>query len=41
MKVIIRPLQETDAFISNKWRNNPDIWKYTGNKPDKEITLEI
>ena len=41
MKVIIRPLQETDAFISYNWRNKPEIWKYTGHKPDKEITLEI
>jgi RimJ/RimL family protein N-acetyltransferase len=41
MKVTIRPLEEADALLSYKWRNNPEIWKYTGNKPDKEITLEI
>jgi len=41
MKVTIRFLEETDALLSYKWRNNPEIWQYTGNKPDKEINLEI
>ncbi len=37
----IRLLQEDDYIISYKWRNNPEIWKYTGKKPDKKITPEI
>lgn len=41
MQVEIRPLEEKDALISYKWRNNPLIWKYTGNRPDKTITPEI
>ncbi|MFA6922771.1 MAG: GNAT family N-acetyltransferase [Bacteroidales bacterium] len=41
MKVTIRPLEESDALLSYKWRNDEDIWKYTGNKPDKKITLKI
>ena len=41
MKVAIRPLQEEDASISYKWRNNPEIWKYTESKPDMNITYEI
>jgi diamine N-acetyltransferase len=39
--IYIRPLQESDALISCKWRNNPEIWKYTGSKPNKYITPEI
>jgi len=41
MKIILRPLKISDAKISYKWRNDPNIWKYTGNKPDKYITYEI
>ena len=41
MKITIRPLCIEDALTSYKWRNNPNIWKYTGNKPDKVITPEI
>jgi RimJ/RimL family protein N-acetyltransferase len=41
MKVKIRPLQAEDAAISYKWRNNPEIWKYTESKPDRNITYEI
>jgi RimJ/RimL family protein N-acetyltransferase/glycosyltransferase involved in cell wall biosynthesis len=40
-KVLIRPLQIEDAYISFKWRNDPEIWKYTGSRPDREITIEI
>jgi len=36
-KVLIRPLQIEDAKVSYKWRNDPEIWKYTGHKPDKII----
>ena len=40
MKVKIRPLQVRDSAISCKWRNNPDIWRYTGNKPNRVITYD-
>ena len=40
MNVAIRPLIEQDAYTSYKWRNNPDVFKYTGNIYTKEITLE-
>ena len=41
MNVTIRPLRTDDAAVSYKWRNNPDIWKYTGKKPDRVITYDI
>lgn len=41
MKVRLRPIEEKDALISYKWRNDNRIWKYTGSKPDKFITPEI
>lgn len=41
VEIYIRPLREADAEISYQWRNDPEVWKYTGSKPDKEITLEI
>jgi|LSQX01.3.fsa_nt_gb RimJ/RimL family protein N-acetyltransferase len=40
-KILIRPLVEEDAQISYIWRNDPDIWKYTGNKPNIQVTEEI
>jgi RimJ/RimL family protein N-acetyltransferase len=40
-KILIRPLDESDALISWKWRNDPEVWKYTGNRPDVEITEKI
>lgn len=40
MKIKLRPLEEKDAFVSYRWRNNPEIWKLTGFKPNKEITQE-
>lgn len=39
--VYIRPLSVDDAKISYKWRNDPEIWKLTGSKPEKIITLDI
>lgn len=41
MKIYLRDLVEKDALTSYKWRNNPNIWKFTGRKPDKVITPEI
>ncbi|PVX46612.1 RimJ/RimL family protein N-acetyltransferase [Flavobacterium sp. 103] len=41
MEVTIRPLEENDAKISYLWRNDIEIWKYTGSKPTQAITYEI
>lgn len=41
IKVHIRPLEENDALISWRWRNDPVVWEFTGNRPDIEITPEI
>jgi RimJ/RimL family protein N-acetyltransferase/glycosyltransferase involved in cell wall biosynthesis len=38
---IIRPLELGDAEISHKWRNDPEVWKFTGSRPDIHITEEI
>jgi RimJ/RimL family protein N-acetyltransferase len=40
-EVYIRPLVLEDAQISYKWRNDKEIWKYTGSKPDRYISKEI
>lgn len=40
MDVKIRPLIREDAFKSYKWRNDPDVFKYTGNTYKNEITIE-
>lgn len=39
--VVIRPLEEHDAEISYKWRNDAEVWKHTGSRPNIEITREI
>ena len=41
MEIYIRPLQAADALVSYAWRNDPVVWKYTGSRPDREITPEI
>lgn len=40
MHVTIRRLQEQDAYTSVQWRNDPEVFKYTGNTYDHEITIE-
>lgn len=40
MEVTIRPLQEQDAYTSVKWRNDPEVFKYTGNTYSNVITIE-
>lgn len=30
MNVTIRPLEESDAYTSVNWRNDPEVFKYTG-----------
>lgn len=41
MNVTIRLLEEKDATVSYLWRNDLEIWKYTGSRPSKTITREI
>lgn len=41
MEINIRPLEEKDAYVSAKWRNDKEIWKFTGSKPDRKITKKI
>ena len=40
MDVFLRRLERDDAYVSYKWRNDPDVFKYTGTVYDHEITLE-
>ncbi len=40
MEIKIRPLRIEDAYTSVRWRNDKDVFKYTGNTYDHEITLE-
>ena len=40
MDVFLRKLELEDAYVSYKWRNDPDVFKYTGTVYDHEITLE-
>lgn len=40
MNVELRPLEIKDAYTSVKWRNDKDVFKYTGNVYDHEITIE-
>ncbi len=40
-KILIRPLEEKDSEISWRWRNDSDIWEFTGNRPQTEVTPEI
>ena len=40
-KVLIRPLTIEDASTSYHWRNDSEVWKYTGNRPNIQITEEI
>ncbi len=40
MNTVIRPLSIDDARLSYKWRNDAEIWKYTGKRPDHVILYE-
>lgn len=40
MEVKIRPLEIEDAYTSVKWRNDPEVFLYTGNTYDHIITIE-
>ena len=41
MNVYIRPLRESDASTSWRWRNDREVWTYTRSHPDRYITEEI
>lgn len=41
MQILLTPLREEHAYTSFQWRNNPKIWEFTENRPDKIITPEI
>ncbi len=30
-----------DHLVAYKWRNNPEVWKFTGSRPDIYVTEEI
>lgn len=40
-KILIRPLEQNDSEISWKWRNDEEVWKYTGSRPNISVTPEI
>ena len=40
MEVAIRPLREEDAYTSVKWRNDSEVFKFTGNTYKNEIKIE-
>lgn len=41
MSIYLRPLTLADAGTSWQWRNDADVWQYTGSRPDQEITEAI
>lgn len=40
MEIKIRPLKIEDAYTSVEWRNDKEVFKFTGNTYSQEITLE-
>lgn len=40
MEVLIRPLKPDDAYISVNWRNDPEVFRYTGNVYSHKITID-
>lgn len=39
--IFLRPLVLADAMTSFRWRNNPEVWKFTPFRPSAPITAEI
>jgi RimJ/RimL family protein N-acetyltransferase len=39
--VLIRPLVKEDALTSYQWRNDSEIWKFTGSRPNITVTQEV
>lgn len=40
MNVTIRPLQESDAYTSWRWRNDPEVFRNRGNRYGSYVTLQ-
>ena len=40
MKITIRPLEQRDAYISWKWRNDPEVFANTVRHYSGPVTLE-
>lgn len=40
-EIYLRPLRVEDASTSYRWRNDSELWKYTGNRPDRVVTEEM
>lgn len=40
MNVTIRPLVEEDAYTSVNWRNDSEVFKFTGNTYKTKITID-
>ncbi len=40
-KVVLRLLEEADAAVSWKWRNDAEVWQYTRNSPSAAISYEM
>ncbi len=41
MNCYLRPLVKEDAQVSYNWRNDSEIWKHTGSRPNILITPQI
>lgn len=39
--IFLRPLTVEDAAISYRWRNDAELWRYTGSRPTVNITPEM
>ena len=37
-RVYLRPLTVEDAATSWRWRNDKDLWRFTGSRPDVHVT---
>lgn len=37
-KVYLRPLTVEDAAVSWRWRNDADLWRFTGSRPNVVVT---
>lgn len=40
-EIYLRPLRVEDASTSYKWRNDSELWTYTGNRPDRIVTEKM
>ncbi len=40
-RIYLRPLQFFDASVSWRWRNDPKVWEFTGNRPNIYVTQQM